>query len=271
MKDILGTILKLKILAGALALSVLSPVVFANDQWRFSGEIYGAFANIDGYAEADNKPIPISLSTKTLLQHLHAASMYHFEAFNKSGWGIGTDYGYMDVRQSNSDMSIPVPGFRHASGKASVRQAIFEGFGFKRFALGSGSIDYLMGGRYWDNNIVGDLNDTTTRMDESWTDVFAGFRVNQPITQSIDFIARADIGGFGLTSQSTYNAYVGAEWLATKHLSFNVIYKSLWVNHEDDSAYIDTNLGRGGDKQIPTTFVYDTRTYGVNLGVTYSF
>lgn len=260
---------------GILTAAIASPSAFATDNWDFSVQVYGQGTNIDGDVKLNNKEAPVDLDFSDILDTLDMGAMFHAEAFNKaSGWGVGTDYAYMDLRESANIPAGSIGNTNDVTANAGVRQGVFEGFVFKRMAFGKGSIDYLLGGRHWDNNIVLGTDETgSLRIDEDWTDVFAGVRFIQPITHNVNLIARADAGGFGLESDSTYSAYLGAEWLASDNLSVNLKYKSTWVDYKGDAELTggDYLAEFAGSTSIPGTFVYDTASHGITAGVTFKF
>jgi hypothetical protein len=86
---------------------------------------------------------------------------------------------------------------------------------------------------------------------KSWVDPLVGFRARLNVTEKLYMVARGDIGGFGLGSDLAVNALgaVGYQW--TRRLSSELGWRYLSIDYSD-----------GG-------FIYDTRTSGVFLGLTY--
>lgn len=85
---------------------------------------------------------------------------------------------------------------------------------------------------------------------KSWVDPFVGFRGRYNITDNLYVAARGDIGGFGVASDLTWNAFAAFGYQWTRSFSTELGYRHLAIDYSD-----------GG-------FIYDTEMSGVYLGVT---
>lgn len=85
---------------------------------------------------------------------------------------------------------------------------------------------------------------------KSWVDPFVGLRGRYNITDNLYLSARGDVGGFGVSSDLTWNAFaaVGYQW--TRTFSTELGYRHLTIDYSD-----------GG-------FVYDAEMSGIYLGLT---
>lgn len=88
---------------------------------------------------------------------------------------------------------------------------------------------------------------------EMWVDPIVGFRGRYNFTNKCYFAARADIGGFGISSDLTVNAFgaLGYQW--NKTFSTELGYRYLYVDYAHDG------------------FVFDAATKGLFLGATFKF
>ena len=93
-----------------------------------------------------------------------------------------------------------------------------------------------------------EVSDTRT-----WVDPMVGFRGRYNFTDKCYFAARGDIGGFGVSSDLTLNAFgaVGYQW--NKTFSTELGYRYLYVDYAHDG------------------FVFDAATKGLFLGATFKF
>lgn len=86
---------------------------------------------------------------------------------------------------------------------------------------------------------------------KSWVDPIIGFRARLNLTEKLYLAARADIGGFGVASDLTWNVFgaIGCQW--TRRFSTELGWRALSIDYSD-----------GG-------FVYDTVTSGLFLGMSF--
>jgi opacity protein-like surface antigen len=84
-------------------------------------------------------------------------------------------------------------------------------------------------------------------------DPYIGVRVQHPLTDRLTVVGYADVGGFGVGSDSTWQALVGASYEFTKTISGKFGYRYLSVDYD-----------KGG-------FLYDMANSGVYAGVGFRF
>jgi hypothetical protein len=88
---------------------------------------------------------------------------------------------------------------------------------------------------------------------KSWVDPFIGFRARYNLTDSLYLAARADIGGFGVSSKLAWQAFGAVGYQLNKHWSTELGYR-----------YLSIDYNRGG-------FVFDAAMAGAFVGLTYTF
>lgn len=86
-----------------------------------------------------------------------------------------------------------------------------------------------------------------------WVDPFVGFRGRFNFTEHLYLMARADIGGFGVSSKLDWQAYGALGWQFNQHWSTELGYRYLFVDYD-----------RNG-------FVFDAAIEGAYVGITYKF
>lgn len=230
------------------------------DNWAFELEPYLMGTSIVGDASIGRiSGAPVDVDFKTILDNLDMAAMLHFEAHHKSGWGIAMDYGFMDLSQKHTNNQGGLL-------KVGLRQGVLETLGLYRVKHGRTIIDYFAGVRWWDNDIELILDpsftagSTNIKVKEDWVDVVAGIRWNQSINRQWNFIARADVGGFGLSADFTSTVEAGFTYKVSKLMTLDMKYKASWVDYENN-----------GNKEEVGHFVYDTITHGPILGLNFKF
>lgn len=230
------------------------------DNWSFELEPYLMATSIVGDASIGRiSGASIDVDFKTILDNLDMAAMLHFEAHHKSGWGLAMDYGFMDLSQKKVND-------RDGFVKVGLRQGVLETLGLYRVKYGRATVDYFAGIRWWDNDMEFILDPAITvgstdiKVKEDWVDVVAGIRWNNEINHQWNFVARADVGGFGLSADFTSTIEAGFTYKVSKLMTIDMKYKASWVDYENDG-----NEGEVGQ------FVYDTITHGPILGLNFKF
>jgi hypothetical protein len=90
---------------------------------------------------------------------------------------------------------------------------------------------------------------------KSWVDPFVGGRALWYVADHWLLIGRADIGGFGVGSELTWNVIARVDYRASEFFWLTAGYRWYDINYEDGS----------GDQK----FVYDTRRSGVVVALTF--
>jgi len=88
---------------------------------------------------------------------------------------------------------------------------------------------------------------------KAWADPIVGFFVQFPAGRMLSFFGEADIGGFGVSSDLTWQVDAGAELKLGRHLYSRLTYRHLETDMEDDD------------------FVYDVRKSGPQLEFGFRF
>ena len=243
----------------ALVVSLLlgSGALRANGDWDISFEPYSLAVNIDGTASIGRVVgAPVNVGFGDILENLKMAAMLHVEGFNNTNnWGVILDYGYMNL------------GGRGSRGilTAGVKQGILEAFIAKRIQTETGHIDWYAGVRSWNNKIdlvldpailPGSRNITVR---EQWVDIVFGARSVMPLNERWTMLLRADVGGFGASSELTYAGSAGLNYHLSDNWLIDIQYKGVWVDYESGAA------------GAPDSFYYDTVSHGPLVGISYTF
>ncbi|MFM2609704.1 hypothetical protein AAFX30_19205 [Vibrio chagasii] len=244
------------LLASALAASSTVNAQEANEQadtkkWQHSFEIYALALNIRGDSTIGDLSADVDVDPAFIMDHIDMGAMLRLEGVYNNQWGYYVDYSFMKL--SGKSNSI-IGNAEILNGKLEIRQGVIEAKGFKRYQYDIGTIDYMVGLRWWDNDIDSKLytnNGTTLNsrsLDEDWIDYLVGIRWTKALNKSWTVHTSLDIG-LGSDTNFTSSLLTGARYQINDWSDLNLAYKSTWVDYE--------NKG---------TFEYDTASQGFLVG-----
>jgi hypothetical protein len=234
----------LLILFLVIALPVTSNAA-ETDKWQFTISPYLWVASIVGSTGADGIDSGIDTGYNFLsLDNLEGAFFIAASA-RKGRWTIQTDAvflkfadeGIFDLLTANIDLSGNVLELSGAYRPGSFKYTELV-FGVRRVSL---EID------------IGLTPGPQGIQKENWLDPLIGIRHIRPLGEKWRAIFRADLGGFGVSSDLTFNAIVGADFNMTKHSSLFLGYRYLTLDFSEDD------------------FLADLTADGFALGVEFSF
>jgi opacity protein-like surface antigen len=228
--------------------------------WQFEGTAYLWATAMKGDVQAGALPkTSVDLSFGDILENLDFGLMGAFEA-RKGRLGLLFDGMYMKVSGS-ATASRPLPGPLPATltvgADAKVKQGMLSGAVAYRAVEGQTSLDVIGGVRYnWidasatiDASLFGLTGSTSRSCDKDWWDPFIGARFLHRIDDRWTFVAYADVGGFGVGSDSTWQGLIGVNYAFSKTVIGKIAYR-----------YMSVDYDHGG-------FVYDMKNQGPLLGV----
>lgn len=229
---------------------------------------YGWIAGINGQVGVGNRVLNIDVTPDEVIRHLgnvDGALMLHAEA-GKGDWGFILDGNL--IRASSSMSTVP------AQIDVTLQQTLIEVLGMYRLVEASDyfvegkslSVDLLGGGRYYQfsneftiHPFNPALPSVPTEISSTWVDMVIGARTRVPVTTTVDAFARADIGGFGMGSSSTFawNLIAGVDWKMTSCSSLILGYRELNINRHSASGL--------------TPFTFNAKLYGPFMAVAFQF
>ena len=102
-------------------------------------------------------------------------------------------------------------------------------------------------------SLFGQTGIAVRRGDKDWVDPYVGLRIQHPLAERWTLVGYADIGGFGVGSDFTWQTALGVSYDFSKTMSGKFGYRYLAVDYD-----------KGG-------FVYDMKTRGMYLGASIRF
>ncbi|MEZ9297649.1 hypothetical protein AB4168_04005 [Vibrio splendidus] len=221
-------------------------------QWQHSFEIYALALNIHGDSTIGNLSTDVDIDPSFIMDHIDMTAMVRLEGVYDNQWGYYIDYSYMKL--SGKTNSVLDKNLNVLRGNLDIRQGVLEAKGFKRYQYDFGNIDYMVGLRWWDNDIdsklygTGGIINSEKSLNEDWIDYLIGVRWTKKLNKDWTVHTSIDIG-MGSDTDFTSSLLTGARYQINSWSDLNLAYKSTWVDYE--------NKG---------TFEYDTASQGFLIG-----
>ena len=255
-----GIVVALLLALGPMSARAQTAAAASGSGWTFDITPYIWGAAMSGNVQAGALPrIDVHMSFSDILENLDAGLMGAFEA-RKGRWGILFDAIYMKLEGSGTASrtgSGPIGSTATASAELEVAQTMFAAAVAYRIGEGRAPIDVIGGLRYAkleaDATINGSFfaqTGTVARSAEKdWVDPYIGVRFLTPIAEHWTLVSYLDIGGFGVGSEFTWQALVGASYEFSKTFAAKFGYRYLSVDYDKNG------------------FVYDMANSGLYLGL----
>jgi len=251
------------VIAATLAALIAIPVHAApstTDAWQFEVTPYLFGAGLSGTTGVANVTANVDLSFGDILENFDSGFMAIFEA-RKGPWGFGFDGLYIRLKDQKTSSWQGPGGIGSATGEleASTTEQIYTLSVAYRPMDSQAKVDLVGAARYTqldtDLNLVvttGPLLPGGTRTlgaSESWWDPVIGIRVLVPFNGDWSFVGYADIGGFGVGSEITYQAIAGVNWQFSKTFAAKAGYRYFYQDYKKNA------------------FVWDMATHGLYAGL----
>ena len=237
----------------ALVVESAAPEIIETERdWWVSLSPYTWLTAVEGDAGLAGFVSPVDISIADTLEDLDMVFMLTGEA-GYGKWSFGLDTIYAKVSQS-----LSFPRLSGAGGKFSQKQLILTPrIAYKVVSTDSYSMDVLTGARWmfldYDLTLSAPAGKINRGMNEDWIDPIFGVRGGWQFSEKTSLSYYGDVGGFGISSDLTWQAYVGLGYKFTPSVSGVVGFRGLGYDYQDDG------------------FTLDTVTYGPVLGLEISF
>ena len=238
-----------RVLVGLACLCVLVPATSRADDWNFKLTPYIWATSLKGTAGIGPVSGDIDLGFDEILDDLEMALMLNFRA-EKGLWAIQADGVWADLKSDQTSGALRTV--------VDTEMWVIELNGRYRFA---DNWEVLAGGRYFRQDVDINLSSGGPGVGASgtadWIDPVVGVAFATSLSDKWSFQVMGDIGGFGVGSDLTWQAWANFDWRFSKLASLALGYRHLdW----------DYNEGSGA-----TRFSYDAYLTGPTIGVTFNF
>lgn len=187
-------------------------------------------AGISGNATLGSHDVPqqaVNVDFDDIIDKLDFGIQLHYEGSGEK-WGGGLDYTYIKLSDTND-----------AGVKGEVKTTLTELFGTYR---ANQAVDILAGVRFMgmDMSVAGPNELASAEGERSLTDVFAGARTRLPISDSVLFVLRGDIGTGD--SDLVWNAIMAVDWHVSKSIALRGGYRWLDYDLDKDDGSVEAKL-----------------------------
>lgn len=269
----------------------LPPVSEPRSQWTLSITPYGWLPFLQGDVTIKGRTVDIDVNPFELLDHLDAVPFMAYSEARKGPLALYSDIFYAKVGVDAS-VSRSVRGLTAgASADLDIELAIIEAGGaFEVARWSSGNwggalgnapafrpytaVDVLAGARYWHQNAeikfgltsALDLNGLVVSRGRAiaregsvdWVDPLVGFRIRQGLAPGQELLFRADVGGFDVGSEFSWNilAAYSFEFAVRDGVTYSGLlgYRALSVDYVQGSG--------------SSRYEYDVVQHGPVIGLT---
>ncbi len=245
---------KLLILIIFSAFAFSSPVAWGQEDksWDFElAPLYLWAINIDGDMVVRGRDAETSVDFSDIWDSLEGVFTMRFNGLYKQRFGFLVDYNYLDLgtEQQTDTVNIDV-GFK---------SQILNAGATYRFLNGRHTVDGLAGIRWTMLEAEVDLNNIGSRVDadKDWIDPIVGIRYGFHMTDKWALRLCGDIGGFGISSDFTWQGLGLIDFQPWKHVAIIGGYRAIAT---------DYTSGSGRDQ-----FTYDAIVHGPVLGLDVRF
>jgi hypothetical protein len=211
--------------------------------WGFRIAPYGWLTAIDGDLTVGPLSAPVDISLSDTLDKLDTAFMIVAEA-SKGPWSLTTDFVYADF--SNR---IPRDGL---IGGRVLRAIEFEytqwvltqTLGYRVIETADHRMDVFAGARFtsFDSTLTGRFllgRNLQSSVDDTWGDPIIGLRGQSELGRGFFCRYNADIGGFGVSSDLIWQAFVGLGYHLTPNASVAFGYRGMGTDYSEGPFTLD--------------------------------
>lgn len=246
------------VLAAMIVVSLMAQPVAAQSSsgdWEYSIAPYLWMAGMDGTMTIADQEQDVDVSFGDIIDNLDFAFMGHFDMRNER-WVISADLVFVDL---GHDQNVSrEDGVAEGTVTTGMDMTLFEVAGGYRV---SPAVALLVGARWVDMDgslrYSGDIVGENVSASKSWVDPLVGIHVFAPLSEKWWLGARGDVGGFGVGSELTWQAYLDVGVKISRVTSLILGYHVLDMDYED-----------GADLHY---FGLDMAISGPQLGVAFQF
>ena len=239
-------VLRLTLLA--LAGAALTPFAGRADTntWTFDVSLYGLASGMSGDVTTKGVNADVRVGFDKIWDNLGFGAMGKVRV-GYDRWALTTDVIYMGLGASKGGVSV------------DLDQWVVEPTLSYRFCQ---EFELLAGTRY--NNISGELRGPGTLPTprvvtgtQDWWDPIVGANFSLPLGRKFTFNVRGDVGGFGIGSDVTWQAFPYLNWQLAKSVALQAGYRWIYTDYETGSGL--------------QTFKYDILSQGPQFGFSFHF
>jgi opacity protein-like surface antigen len=203
-------------------------------EWRVSMPLWAGVPS-SGDASTDGVDAPVDMSVADALSLIDMAAALNIEA-RLGQWAFLADGMYLRLSDN-----VEPSGKLIESGQLEIEQTIANAaLGFRFVDEETWMLDALIGARYNHVGLKFDvdfapevLGDPHVDGSKGWVDPIIGLQLRGKACQSATFVAKGDIGGFGVGSDITWQLYGGLEFQLTRNMWGGIGWRHLLTDYQN--------------------------------------
>jgi opacity protein-like surface antigen len=219
--------------------ATLAATSAAAEDWTFIVSAYGWFPAMEVDATIDRPGG--SVSTEVDTSAIEILDALNFGVFGTAEARRGRLGLFGDVFFTDLGVSETGP----LGGRQSLANDLFMFTGAAAWRLwqeGGTFVDAYGGGRVVSLDTTVTVGALSASKSTTYVDPLVGVRVGYAATERVTLNASANIGGFGVGSEFTWEAYAGANYAFTERVSAELGYRYLSIDYENNGKEIDMQM-----------------------------
>jgi len=207
--------------------------------WEFAVTPYFWAAGVGGDVGVRNRIVSVDAPFSDIIKHFDGGAAFAAEA-RKGRLGILTDLFWIRLHHSAEPHDI-----LFESANLRLNELMLEGaLAYRVTPPGPVAVDLLAGARFWDFNADLSLtNEFGVEHDRSrgvsWVDPIVGGRARAQLNRKLAIFTEGDYGGFGWTSQSTWQFLGGLALRTGRAQELKAGYRLLSIDHRENDFLMD--------------------------------
>lgn len=241
-------------LAGTTAPSLDDPqlVTTTDSGWRVGTSVYGWTTRLDGEMTFHGTTVPVDVPFDKIFDNLKFTFMGLVEV-GKGKWSFMSDMFYARLEPSVSRRFLTFDSqIEQFIGNFALFYNIVENPTTRLDAYAGARVNWMETDVEITRNATG-ATVFSNSGDDTWVDPIIGFRVHHDINEKFFLRALADIGGFGIESDLTWQAMASLGYRVTDNASVGLGYRGIGTDYSNGKA------------------TYDVISHGLLLGFEYKF
>ena len=219
-----------------------SPQPTSEDEWQFQLTPYIWFSGLEGTVGARGLTREVDASFTDIIDEFNFGAMGAFEA-KRNRLLLLTGMQYIKLTDNKA-----TPGALFSDAEVEVKQLVFEPkVGYRALQGRAGHADVFVGARIWHlsnelNLGAGLLPAASASASKNWVDPIFGTRLHLNLSPRLFVAGKADFGGFGAGSDTTWQLLLVGGYNLSPRYSLLTGYRYLSVNYRKDGFIYDVNM-----------------------------
>jgi hypothetical protein len=226
--------------------------------WTYELTPYFWGPGLEGTTRGGNLPTTsIDTDFSDIWDVLDFAAMGVFEA-RKGRWGFSLDMLHLSISDSGTSSMTgagPAGPTITAGSEVEIKQTMLALTGMYRLMDARTSVDLVAGLRYMNVDVEADIDASlfgaagagaaarvSRGADKDWTDPLIGVRIQHALAEGWTLAGYLDAGGFGVGSDLTWQAVLGATYAQSRTIAWKFGYRYMSIDYDSGGFRYDVTM-----------------------------